>query len=184
MEKEKKTKKSKNEETVKQEEELKEPVAGEGMEDKEQEQAQEVTEPEKKDEWQDKYIRLCADFENYKKRTQKEMLSSYSNGVCAVIEALLPVVDNFDRAAENFEGDDSPLAQGISMIYKQLKEMLEKLEVTEIPGVGEKFDPNMHNAVMHVEDENFGENEIAEQFLKGYKVKEKVVRHSMVKVAN
>lgn len=151
----------------------------------EQEEKEPVTEEQKIDQWQDKYIRLAADFDNYKKRTQKESASSYGNGVSSTVEALLPVIDNFDRAVLAIEeSDESNLAEGIKMIYKQLKETLEKLGVEVIPALGKTFDPNLHNAVMHVEDENFGENEITEEFLRGYKLKDKVIRHSMVKVAN
>ena len=135
-------------------------------------------------EWKDKYVRLYADFENYKKRTAKESLSSYTNGKVAAIEELLPVVDNFDRATEAIGDDDSQLAQGIKMVAKQLYDALDKPGVKPIEAKGKKFDPNLHNAVMHVEDENFGENEVAEELLKGYMCGDKVIRYSMVKVAN
>ena len=155
-----------------------------------EEQAEEVLEeaaPEEKseeNEWKDKYVRLYADFENYKKRTAKESLSSYTNGKVAAIEELLPVVDNFDRATEAIGDDDSQLAQGVKMVAKQLYDALDKLGVKPIEAKGQKFDPNLHNAVMHIEDEAYGENEVAEELLKGYVCGDKVIRYSMVKVAN
>ena len=155
------------------------------VQQEEEKSVEEKTQAPETNEWQDKYVRLFADFDNYKKRTQKEMLSSYSNGASGVIEELLPVIDNLERAVGAVsEDDDSNLAQGIQMVYKQLQETLTKLQVKPIPAVGEKFDPNLHNAVMHIEDEELEENVIVEEFLKGYQVKDKVIRHSMVKVAN
>ncbi len=137
------------------------------------------------DDWKDKYIRILADFENFKKRTAKEMTSSFSNGVTVVAEELLPIMDNFDRAVLALdESNDKALSDGIKLIYKQFKDTFEKIGIKEIKAVGEKFDPNLHNAVMHTDDENFGENEVVEEFMKGYTLKDKVIRHSMVKVAN
>lgn len=137
------------------------------------------------DEWKDKYVRLYADFDNYKKRTQKEMLGSYNNGLSAALEQMLPVVDNFDRAiAAIDENDKSDFAQGVNMIYKQLIETLKNFGVEPIEALGKNFDPNFHDAVMHIDDDNYGENEIVEEFVKGYMVKDKVLRHSVVKVAN
>lgn len=154
-------------------------------------EAEEVVQDESKDavqqtdEWKDKYVRLYADFDNYKKRTQKEMLGSYANGLSAAFEQILPVVDNFDRAiAAIDESDKSDFAQGVSMIYKQLIDTLKNFGVEPIEALGKSFDPNFHNAVMHVDDENCGENEVVEEFVKGYMIKDKVLRHSVVKVAN
>ena len=143
-------------------------------------QAEEIPE---KNEWQDKYIRLMADFDNYKKRTTKEMQASYKNGLIAAVEELLPVVDNFDRAVAAMP-EDSKDGEGIRMIAKQLYDVLAKLGVTPIEAVGQPFDPNIHNAVMHIEDDAFCENVVAEDFLKGYMCGDKVIRPSMVKVAN
>lgn len=137
------------------------------------------------DEWKDKYVRLYADFDNYKKRTQKETLSSYNNGLSAAIEQMLPIVDNFDRAIAAI--DDSAktdFSQGVEMIYKQLIDTLKNFGVEPIDALGKNFDPNFHDAVMHVDDEKYGENEIVEEFVKGYMIKDKVLRHSVVKVAN
>lgn len=151
-----------------------------------QEEVEEVNETSQQpDEWKDKYVRLYADFDNYKKRTQKEMLGSYNNGVSAAFEQLLPVVDNFDRAVAAIEdGDKSDFAQGVEMIYKQLIDTLKNFGVEPIEALGKNFDPNFHDAVMHVDDDNFGENEVVEEFVKGYMIKDKVLRHSVVKVAN
>ena len=160
------------------------------MSEKENTKACEETETEETeqvqvDEWKDKYVRLYADFDNYKKRIQKEMLGSYSNGLSSAIEQILPIVDNFDRAIASIdENEKSDFAQGVSMIYKQLIDTLDNLGVKPIVAVGEKFDPNFHDAVMHIDDDNFGENEIVEEFVKGYMIKDKVLRHSVVKVAN
>ena len=124
-----------------------------------------------------------AEFDNYRKRTDKEKASMYMIGAKDVIEKLLPVVDNFERGLAGADLED-PFADGMNKIYKQLTTMLADLGVTVIESVGKEFDPNIHNAVMHVEDEESGENVIVEEFQKGYKYKDSVVRHSMVKVAN
>lgn len=137
------------------------------------------------DEWKDKYVRLYADFDNYKKRSQKETLSSYNNGLSSAVEQILPIVDNFDRAiAAIDEGAKNEFSQGVEMIYKQLIDTLKNMGVEPIEAIGKQFDPNFHDAVMHIDDENYGENEIVEEFVKGYMIKDKVLRHSVVKVAN
>lgn len=134
----------------------------------------------------DKLLRTMAEFDNYRKRTEKEKSQMFDLGVKSVIEKLLPVVDNFERglSAINEADKDSALAQGYNMIYKQLMTMLENMGVKPIEAVGKEFDPNYHNAVMHSEDENLGENIVAEEFQKGYMYNDMVVRHSMVRVAN
>ncbi len=143
------------------------------------------TSEEKEDEWKSKYVRMLADFENYKKRTQKEMTGSFNNGVSMAAEQLLPVLDNLERAISSIEeGDNSNFAEGVKMVHKQLVESFEKIGIKPINALGEKFDPNFHNAVMHIDDNNFGEGEITEEFMKGYTLGDKVIRHSMVKVAN
>ena len=134
------------------------------------------------DELYDKHLRTLAEYDNYKRRTQKEKDEIYTNAQVDTLTSLLPVLDNLERAAATEE--DSPLAEGVQMVLKQLRETLTKLGVSEIEAVGSAFDPNVHNAVMHIEDEDLGENIVAEQFAKGYKLKDKVLRHSMVKVAN
>ena len=124
-----------------------------------------------------------AEFDNFRKRTEKEKAGMYMVGARDVIEKLLPVVDNFERGLAGADISD-PFADGMNKIYKQLTAMLTDLGVTPIESVGTEFDPNLHNAVMHVEDESVGENIVVEEFQKGYKYKDSVVRHSMVKVAN
>lgn len=138
---------------------------------------------EKIEELTDKLTRQMAEFDNYRKRTEKEKAANYIVGAKDVVEKLLPIVDNFERGLANANLED-PFADGMNKIYKQLSTMLTDLGVTPIEAVGEAFDPNLHNAVMHIEDESLGENVVAEEFQKGYKFKDQVVRHSMVKVAN
>ena len=131
----------------------------------------------------DRLKRSMAEFDNYRKRTEKEKSSMYIIGAREIIEKILPVVDNFERGlAQAPEGD--AFADGMQMIYKQLLTTLEGLGVEAIEAVGKEFNPDFHNAVMHVEDENVGENMVVEELQKGYTYKGFVVRHSMVKVAN
>ena len=140
---------------------------------------------EKIEELTDRLTRQLAEFDNYRKRTEKEKASMYTIGAKDIVEKILPVVDNFERGLATVEHpEDDPFAEGMNKIYKQLVKTLEDMGVTVIEAVGQEFDPNLHNAVMHVEDEEAGENIIVEEFLKGYKYKDIVVHHSMVKVAN
>ena len=135
------------------------------------------------EELQDKVKRQMAEFDNFRKRTEKEKSSMFEMGASDMIKKLLPIVDNFERGlAQAQEGD--AFADGMKMIYKQLITTLDELGVKPIEAVGKEFDPNFHNAVMHVEDEEAGENIVVEEFQKGYTYKDFVVRHSMVKVAN
>ena len=160
------------EETLEAEAEEKDPVA-------------ELT--EKLAESEDKYLRLYAEFENYKKRTQKEKDARYADAVIDAVAEILPVLDNLDRAlsVEVTSEDAKSFKEGVEMTKKQMIDSLTKLGVTEIKALGEEFDPNLHNAVMHTEDENVTENTVVEEFMKGYTYKEeRVVRYSMVKVAN
>ena len=134
----------------------------------------------------DRLQRSMAEFDNFRKRSEKEKSSMFDMGAKSIAEKILPVVDNFERAllAAPAEGDGKAYADGILMIYNQMIKTLEELGVKAIECVGQAFDPNLHNAVMHIEDENFGENEVVEELLKGYMYKDTVLRHSMVKVAN
>ncbi len=134
----------------------------------------------------DKVLRQMAEFENFRKRTEKEKSQMFEIGAKSIVEKLLPVLDNFERglAAVSEEERNGAFAQGIEKIYKQLVTELAEAGVTPIEAVGKEFNPDFHNAVMHIEDENFGENIVAEEFQKGYMYKDSVVRHSMVKVAN
>ena len=132
----------------------------------------------------DRHLRLLAEYDNYRKRTQSEKDAIYSDAVSDTVEKILPVLDNLERSLAASSGDTSPLAEGVRMIEKQFREVLGKLGVEEIPAAGETFDPDLHNAIMHDEDGDKGENEVSEVFLKGYKIGNKVIRHSMVKVVN
>ena len=141
---------------------------------------------EKIEELTDKLTRQMAEFDNFRKRTEKEKSQMYEVGAKDIIEKILPVVDNFERGldAVKEEEKEDPFVQGMEKVYKHLVTTLEGIEVKPIEAVGQPFDPNFHNAVMHVEDENFGENIVAEEFQKGYTYRDSVVRHSMVKIAN
>jgi len=134
----------------------------------------------------DKYKRTFAEFDNFRKRSEKEKSAMYEVGAKDVIEKILPVVDNFERGFKAVSEEElaTPFAEGMDKIYKQLLKTLEDLGVKEIEAEGSEFDPNLHNAVMHVEDEELGENVVAEVLQKGYMYRDSVVRHSMVKVAN
>ncbi len=131
----------------------------------------------------DRLQRTMAEFDNYRKRTEKEKASMYVIGAKEVIEKILPVVDNFERGLAAAEEGDA-FAEGMQMVYKQLMTALTEMGVQPIEAVGQEFDPNVHNAVMHVEDPEAGENTVVEELQKGYTYKDFVVRHSMVKVAN
>ena len=132
----------------------------------------------------DKVRRQMAEFENFRKRSEKEKSQMYEVGAKSILEKILPVVDNFERGLKGMEESEDPFAQGMQMIYKQLMTSLEEAGVSPIEALGNEFDPNFHNAVMHVEDEEAGESEIVEEFQKGYMYHDTVLRHSMVKVAN
>lgn len=158
----------------------------------EEDTAEEVKEEEapkgdkKTQELNDKLIRTIAEFDNFRKRSEKEKSAMFEIGAKTIIEKILPVLDNFERGLDSISEEEkgSAFAQGIEQIYKQFVTVLDDAGVKVIETVGKEFDPNLHNAVMHVEDDAFGENTVAEEFQKGYMYKESVVRHSMVKVAN
>ena len=141
---------------------------------------------EKIDELTDRLTRQMAEFDNFRKRTEKEKSQMYEIGAKDIIEKILPIVDNFERGLSSMPEDEkaTPFAEGMEKIYKQLMTTLEGIGVKPIEAVGQEFNPDFHNAVMHVEDEELGENIIAEEFQKGYMYRDSVVRHSMVKVAN
>lgn len=141
---------------------------------------------EKIEELTDKLTRQMAEFDNYRKRTEKEKSAMYEIGAKDVVEKILAVVDNFERGLQTVpeEEKEAPFTQGMEKIYKQLMTTLEEIGVKPIEAVGQEFNPDLHNAVMHVEDEAFGENIVADEFQKGYTYRDSVVRHSMVKVAN
>lgn len=131
---------------------------------------------------QDKYMRMLAEYDNYRKRTQKEREGTYADAVCDTVKEVLPVFDNLERAAA--VGDPAKIAEGLALTVKQAAACLAKLKIEETAAVGGKFDPNLHNAVMHVEDDGHGEGEIVEVFQRGYRRGDKTVRDAMVKVAN
>ena len=169
---------------------------------KEEEKTEETAEPkksklfekknkkDKKDEQiadlTDKLTRQMAEFDNYRKRTEKEKSAMYEIGAKDIVEKILPVVDNFERGLQSVaeENKEDPFVQGMDKIYKQLMTTLEGIGVKPIEAVGQEVNPDFHNAVMHIEDEEAGENVVVEEFQKGYMYRESVVRHSMVKVAN
>ena len=135
----------------------------------------------------DKYQRCLAEFDNFRKRTVKEKASMYDDGVRSTVEKLLMVIDNLERAVMVQEGkvdENDAFFKGVKMTLTQFQDVLRGIGVEEIKAVGEKFDPNLHAAVAHEDDENYGENEVVLEMLKGYMYKDKVIRHSMVKVAN
>lgn len=160
-----------------QEGEEKKSLFGKKKKDKKDEQIEELT---------DRLKRQMAEFDNYRKRTEKEKSQMYEIGAKSIIEKILPVIDNFERgfASVTEEEKENPFVDGMDKVYKQMMTVLGEMGVTPIEALGEEFNPDFHNAVMHVEDEEAGENVIVEEFQKGYLYKETVVRHSMVKVAN
>ena len=131
----------------------------------------------------DKFLRICAEYDNFRKRSQKEKDALYGDIKANTVTQFLPVYDNLERALKQ-NTEDEAYKKGVEMIMTQFCTTLEKMGVTEIKCLGEKFDPTMHNAVMHVDDEEKGENEIVEVFQKGFKLGDKVIRFAMVKVAN
>ena len=134
-------------------------------------------------EQEDRFLRLAAEYDNYRRRSQKEKESAWSDSKAETAAAFLPVYDNLERALKQDTADEA-YKKGVEMTMSQLREVLSKLGIQEIPALGETFDPNLHNAVMHVEDENAGENTIVEVFQAGFRNGDKVIRFSMVKVAN
>ena len=141
---------------------------------------------EKIEELTDRLTRQMAEFDNFRKRTEKEKAAMYEIGSKSVIEKLLPIVDNFERGftAVAEEDKEDSFVKGMEMVYKQIMTMFETIGVKPIEAIGQEFNPDLHNAVMHVEDESVGENIIVEEFQKGYTYHDTVVRYSMVKVAN
>lgn len=134
---------------------------------------------------QDKYMRLYAEYDNFRKRSAKEREGVFGDAYCDALTQILPVLDNLERAAQfSTEDAKSPMAKGIELTLKSFIETMNKMGVYEIEALGKEFDPNKHNAVMHVEDETAGENTVVEVFMKGYAKGDKVLRYSMVKVAN
>jgi molecular chaperone GrpE len=140
------------------------------------------------DEYYGMLQRTAAEYDNFRKRTAKEKEALYSEALSDVIAAFLPVIDNIERAlgacSQNNEEDEQSIKEGINLIYRQINDILKKLGVEGIKSVGESFDPKVHDAVMHIEDESYEDGIVVEEFQKGYIYKDKVIRHSVVKVAN
>lgn len=132
----------------------------------------------------EQFVRLTAEYDNYRKRTTKEKDNIYQDAKADTIKEFLAVYDNLERAVATEGDDDSPHKKGLEMIFHQYKDILEKLGVTEIEAKGKTFDPEKHNAVMHIDDETFGENEVAQVFQAGFQLGDKVIRHAIVQVAN
>ena len=155
-------------------------------EQKESERLKKELEAAKKslEESKDKYLRMLAEYENFRKRAAKEKEGIYSDAASDVIGAVLPVLDNLERALKFSDEKEGKLYEGLNMTLKSFKEALEKIGVSEIESDGCAFDPNLHNAVMHIEDENYGESVVVETFSKGYRKGDKIIRYAMVKVAN
>ena len=165
----------KQEENLKQAAEEKEQVAAE--------HAEVTALKEEMAQQEDKYLRLAAEYDNFRKRTQKEKESIWTDAKSATAASFLPVYDNLERALKQATADEA-YKKGVEMTMNQLKEVFAKLDIEEIPALNQPFDPNFHNAVMHVDDENVGENTVVEVFQAGFKTGEKVIRFAMVKVAN
>ena len=164
-----------------------EEVTTEAAEETVEEEKTEPTAEEKLKEQMEKYMRLFAEYDNFRKRSQREKDMRYGDAVIDAAAAILPIGDNLERALQTeVESEDAKkLKEGVEMVLKQFTETLEKLGVREIKAEGEQFDPNLHNAVMHIEDETIDDNTVVEDLMKGYIYKDgRVVRHSMVKVAN
>lgn len=139
---------------------------------------------EQLDEKNDLYLRLAAEYDNYRKRSQKEKDAAYTNSKANVLEELLPILDNFERAAANSEAPAEEYKKGIDMIFNQFSETLKKMGVESFGEPGDEFDPNQHSAVMHIDDDEQPENTIVEVFSKGYKLNDRILRFAVVKVAN
>ncbi len=151
----------------------------------EAEEIKDVSPEDIKAEYEDKLMRLAAEYDNFRKRTIKEREIIAASSVGDAVMHLLPAIDNLSRAIAALEGEeDNPAKQGFVLIARQFDEAFANIGIEKIPAVGTEFDPNLHNAVMHVDDETVGDNVIVEELMPGYKYKEKIIRHSMVKVAN
>ena len=164
-------------------EKLEKDVKVEGTEKESKEKNSEVVPKQDYDELDDRYKRILAEFENFKKRSAKEREGLYNSILADVIEVILPVVDNLENALK-VETKDEDYKQGIELVLKQFKDVLKSKGIEEIKAIGETFDPSMHEAVSSVQDEEKGEKEIVQEYRKGYKIGNRVIRHSMVVVAN
>lgn len=174
-------------ETLAPDEEIKEENKQTACEKEENAEKNACEELEKKyNELEDKYLRLAAEYTNFQRRTREEKEALYTNATCDAVAELLPIMDNLQRASDTMADatDVKSVADGVEMITKMALEVFSKLGVEPIEALGKEFDASLHNAVMHIDDDSFGTNEVVEEFQKGYKCKDKVIRYSMVKVAN
>ena len=161
----------------------KEEIIEEQEDKKETQKTQDMVPKQDYDELEDRYKRILAEFENFKKRSQKEREGLYNSILSDIVEVMLPVVDNLENASK-VETKDENYKQGVDLVLKQFKDVLASKGVQEIKALGETFDPELHEAVSSIQDENLGEKEIAQEYRKGYKIGSRVIRHSMVVVAN
>lgn len=174
-------KKNNAEEEVKETERTTETVE---TEEKNEEHSKDAELQKKLDETKDQLLRMAAEYDNFRKRSQKEKDALYTDCKATVIKSLLPVVDNFDRVFANPDANYEDFKKGVEMTFKQFNDVFKSLNVEAFGEVGEEFDPNIHNAVMHTEDETLGENIITTVLAKGYKLGDKIIRPAMVAVAN
>lgn len=185
-----KEKKKKTEKAVEETKKTAETVETEKTEEAAQEEKKEPSKEEQLEEelskQKDKYMRLCAEYDNYRKRTTAEKAAIYDDATARAVTEILPLADSVTMALSQFEGKDVPeeFSKGIELIAQQLKSSFEKLSIEVFGEVGDSFDPNLHNAVSSVENEELPENSVAAVYQKGYKVKDKIIRHAMVQVAN
>lgn len=149
----------------------------------EEEKSEQELLQEKYNELNDRYLRLMAEYDNFRKRSQRERDEIYPNATARAVGKFLPVLDNFERAAA-YEHPDDEFGKGFDMIYQSFREVLQGLGVEEVGEVGEPFDPNRHNAVMHMEDETLGENVVSQVLQKGYRIGDRIIRYAMVQTAN
>ena len=171
-----------NEESIK-EENLEEKQEAQDVQEEENLKGEEIVPKQDYDELEDRYKRVLAEFENFKKRSMKERDQLYNSILSDIVEIILPIVDNLENAAK-VETQDENYKQGVELVLKQFKDVLSSKGVEEIKAVGEIFDPSLHEAVSSIQDEKLREKEIAQEYRKGYKIGSKVIRHSMVVVAN
>ena len=177
-------KKKTDSEEITQNEEIKEETKKEKSEKKDQ-NAEKITKLEEEIKaLKEQHLRTLAEYDNFRKRTEKEKLAIYSDATAAAVAEILPVADNIERALEASSNDAETLKKGIEMIKTQIQASFKKLGVEEMAGEGEEFNPDLHNAVAHIEDENLSENVVSAVYQKGYLIGEKVIRHAMVQVAN
>ena len=182
-----KTEQKENTKAPKQNTEDLEETPAETVEEVEQEEKKESPEEALEKEvaaWKDKYMRLAAEYDNYRKRTANEKLSIYDDATARAVTELLPVADSIQMALANLKDADPEILKGIELVSNQLDKSFEKLKVEGYGEIGDEFDPNLHNAISKVESEELGENQLAQIFQRGYKIGDKIIRHAMVQVAN